>query len=166
MKCVSCNNEVDGRNKFCSNCGNELKKEMFCTVCGEKLNVSSKFCSKCGTKLEKTDNKTMKFDLDSKEEFCMGAIIWMIVVIIVGFFAVVKNFSYELYIFGLLGLLMIIFYLLMLGTKNRHYFYGIIVIVTLIFLFNLAYNVNFFTAILGFLNPLITGILISIPKKK
>ena len=53
VTCGSCNSTV-AAGKFCSACGQALKKAVasgaFCTSCGETLAPDAKFCGSCGTK--------------------------------------------------------------------------------------------------------------------
>ncbi|MBQ8280876.1 MAG: zinc ribbon domain-containing protein [Lachnospiraceae bacterium] len=58
--CPNCNAEVPMGQKFCSNCGNQIRTEAqvaeeagkkVCSVCGAEANADQKFCSKCGGQL-------------------------------------------------------------------------------------------------------------------
>ena len=58
---ISKNNE-----KFCPNCGKEIKKDkefILCDICASKIDADSKFCVCCGSKVVKKE----KFDIDKYE---------------------------------------------------------------------------------------------------
>lgn len=58
---ISKNNE-----KFCPNCGREIKKDkefILCDVCASKIDADSKFCVCCGSKIVKKE----KFDINEYE---------------------------------------------------------------------------------------------------
>ena len=58
---ISKNNE-----KFCPNCGKEIKKDkefILCDICASKIDADSKFCVCCGSKVVKKE----KFDIDNYE---------------------------------------------------------------------------------------------------
>lgn len=46
IKCKKCGNSIDGKLKFCPECGNKLGE--FCKQCGAKLLSGKKYCSECG----------------------------------------------------------------------------------------------------------------------
>ena len=50
INCKKCNCENETSNKFCLNCGTNLKK-LECPKCQTELNKSDKFCSQCGTSI-------------------------------------------------------------------------------------------------------------------
>jgi len=50
--CPKCNAPLDGKPKFCPECGAAISTEKFCTNCGKKLLAGAKFCAECGTKQE------------------------------------------------------------------------------------------------------------------
>lgn len=55
VRCPLCGAENDADSKFCTRCGEELKKEevkIFCPLCGSENDADSKFCVKCGNKLK------------------------------------------------------------------------------------------------------------------
>ena len=58
--CPNCNAEVPLGQKFCSNCGNQIRTEeqimeaegkKVCPLCGAEAKEGQKFCSKCGGQL-------------------------------------------------------------------------------------------------------------------
>lgn len=58
--CDKCNAEVPAGQKFCSNCGNQIRTEeqvqaaegkKTCATCGEVVDASQNFCNKCGSQL-------------------------------------------------------------------------------------------------------------------
>lgn len=51
IKCPNCGAEVPEGNKFCGNCGKPIINEKTCSNCGKENPSDSKFCSNCGTKL-------------------------------------------------------------------------------------------------------------------
>ncbi len=55
MNCSVCGNEILDGEKFCGNCGTEVKREIFCSNCGNKLMPEQKFCTQCGTPAERED---------------------------------------------------------------------------------------------------------------
>ncbi|WP_455542228.1 zinc ribbon domain-containing protein [Intestinibacter sp.] len=61
---ISKNNE-----KFCPNCGREIKKDrefILCDVCASKIDSDSKFCVCCGSKIIKKQNNDLYEDDDDK----------------------------------------------------------------------------------------------------
>ena len=50
INCKSCNCKNEISNKFCLNCGTNLKK-LECPKCQAELKKSDKFCSQCGTNI-------------------------------------------------------------------------------------------------------------------
>ena len=50
--CPKCNAPLDGKPKFCPECGAAISAEKFCVNCGKKLAAGAKFCAECGTKQE------------------------------------------------------------------------------------------------------------------
>jgi len=50
--CPQCNAPLDGKPKFCPECGAAISAEKFCTGCGAKLKPGAKFCADCGAKQE------------------------------------------------------------------------------------------------------------------
>ena len=50
INCKRCNCENEILNKFCLNCGTNLKK-LECPKCQTELKKSDKFCSQCGTSI-------------------------------------------------------------------------------------------------------------------
>nr|WP_295777930.1 zinc ribbon domain-containing protein [uncultured Intestinibacter sp.] len=65
---ISKNNE-----KFCPNCGREIKKDrefILCDVCASKIDSDSKFCTCCGSKIiKKKDIDLNKYEYDCEEQF-------------------------------------------------------------------------------------------------
>ena len=65
---ISKNNE-----KFCPNCGREIKKDrefILCDVCASKIDSDSKFCTCCGSKIiKKKDTDLNKYEYDCEERF-------------------------------------------------------------------------------------------------
>lgn len=65
---ISKNNE-----KFCPNCGREIKKDrefILCDVCASKIDYDSKFCTCCGSKIiKKKDIDLNKYEYDCEEQF-------------------------------------------------------------------------------------------------
>lgn len=65
---ISKNNE-----KFCPNCGREIKKGrefILCDVCASKIDSDSKFCTCCGSKIiKKKDIDLNKYEYDCEEQF-------------------------------------------------------------------------------------------------
>jgi len=51
LACGKCNSNVPAGSKFCLNCGEQVKTELFCQNCGEKMPPNAKFCNNCGNKL-------------------------------------------------------------------------------------------------------------------
>ena len=49
--CSKCNSQIPAGSKFCLNCGEQVKTEIFCLNCGEKMPPNAKFCNNCGNKL-------------------------------------------------------------------------------------------------------------------
>ena len=64
---ISKNNE-----KFCPNCGREIKKDrefILCDVCASKIDSDSKFCTCCGSKIiKKKDTDLNKYEYDCEEQ--------------------------------------------------------------------------------------------------
>jgi membrane protease subunit (stomatin/prohibitin family) len=50
--CPKCNAPLEGKVKFCPECGASIQAEKFCSNCGGKLKADAKFCAECGTKQE------------------------------------------------------------------------------------------------------------------
>ena len=65
---ISKNNE-----KFCPNCGREIKKDrefILCDVCASKIDSDSKFCTCCGSKIiKKKDIDLNNYEYDCEEQF-------------------------------------------------------------------------------------------------
>ena len=63
---ISKNNE-----KFCPNCGREIKKDrefILCDVCASKIDSDSKFCTCCGSKIiKKKDIDLNKYEYDCEQ---------------------------------------------------------------------------------------------------
>ena len=59
--------------KFCPNCGREIKKDrefILCDVCASKIDSDSKFCTCCGSKIiKKKDTDLNKYEYDCEEQF-------------------------------------------------------------------------------------------------
>lgn len=55
-KCTKCNLEFSSKYKFCTECGQALKKINNCPSCSSRLNKSSKFCSNCGESINPSRN--------------------------------------------------------------------------------------------------------------
>ncbi|MEQ8155912.1 MAG: zinc ribbon domain-containing protein [Clostridiaceae bacterium] len=53
LNCTNCNSEIPAGAKFCLNCGEKVKTELFCPTCGEKMAPNAKFCPQCGNKLSR-----------------------------------------------------------------------------------------------------------------
>lgn len=53
LNCNKCNSQIPAGSKFCLNCGEKVKLELFCSNCGEKMLPNSKFCSQCGNQLNR-----------------------------------------------------------------------------------------------------------------
>ena len=54
--CTNCGNELRKEDNFCTNCGAEIRKETtFCTVCGNEIRKEDNFCLNCGAKIDKSD---------------------------------------------------------------------------------------------------------------
>ncbi|MBQ2654603.1 MAG: zinc ribbon domain-containing protein [Methanobrevibacter sp.] len=53
MFCEKCGAEVNEEDRFCSNCGGEIKpiENNICRKCGAEVNEDDKFCSSCGEKV-------------------------------------------------------------------------------------------------------------------
>lgn len=49
--CPNCNAPLDGKVKFCPECGTKISAQAHCTECGAKLTPGSKFCGECGAKV-------------------------------------------------------------------------------------------------------------------
>ncbi len=49
--CNNCNSQIPVGSKFCLNCGEQVKIELFCPNCGEKMPPNAKFCNNCGNRL-------------------------------------------------------------------------------------------------------------------
>ncbi|GBD90314.1 double zinc ribbon [bacterium BMS3Abin04] len=67
MKCNKCGIENSSENKFCTECGAELKAEadsFYCTHCGAENSKTSNFCVKCGTSLPKKRNNWKNKSVD------------------------------------------------------------------------------------------------------
>ena len=58
MNCEKCGAEINENDKFCSNCGEEIKSNeveiIFCEKCGAEINEDDKFCGKCGEEVIKS----------------------------------------------------------------------------------------------------------------
>lgn len=50
--CPQCHAPLKGTQKFCPECGHQIKVERHCTQCGAKLAANAKFCGDCGTKTD------------------------------------------------------------------------------------------------------------------
>lgn len=59
MKCIKCNSELTGNEKFCINCGTkvEAEEEKKCSQCGEVYTEGAAFCFNCGASLKKAVDK-------------------------------------------------------------------------------------------------------------
>ena len=55
-KCTKCNLEFSSKYKFCTECGQALKKINNCPSCSSRLNKTSKFCSNCGESINPSRN--------------------------------------------------------------------------------------------------------------
>lgn len=64
-KCTKCNLEFSTKYKFCTECGQALKKINNCPECDVPVRKTSKFCTECGTNLQ---NVKSDFISDSWEE--------------------------------------------------------------------------------------------------
>ncbi|HML89976.1 MAG TPA: zinc ribbon domain-containing protein [Methylomusa anaerophila] len=51
LACNKCNSRVPAGSKFCLNCGEQVKTELYCQNCGGKMPPNAKFCNNCGNKL-------------------------------------------------------------------------------------------------------------------
>lgn len=53
IECPVCHAQVPSTNKFCSECGTVVKKQVIvCSKCGAKNPAGSKFCSECGENMQ------------------------------------------------------------------------------------------------------------------
>ena len=50
--CPKCNAPLEGKPKFCPECGAAISADKFCTSCGKKIPAGVKFCGECGAKQE------------------------------------------------------------------------------------------------------------------
>ena len=50
--CPKCNAPLEGKVKFCPECGANIAEKTTCTNCNAKLTPGTKFCPECGTKTE------------------------------------------------------------------------------------------------------------------
>lgn len=50
--CPHCEAPLNGRPKFCPECGGKLEATKFCQECGAKMSPNAKFCGECGAKTE------------------------------------------------------------------------------------------------------------------
>ncbi|MEW6005548.1 MAG: zinc-ribbon domain-containing protein [Stygiobacter sp.] len=72
MKCINCGTENNDANKFCRNCGNELKdennpQEIICQTCGAKNKPGNNYCILCGENLIVTaDKNSTKLNLHNR----------------------------------------------------------------------------------------------------
>jgi hypothetical protein len=64
-KCTKCNLEFSSKYKFCTECGQGLKKINNCPSCDVPVGKTSKFCPVCGTNLQ---NVNSHFTSASEEE--------------------------------------------------------------------------------------------------
>lgn len=64
-KCAKCNIEYSSKYKFCTECGQALKKINNCPECDVPVRKTSKFCTECGTNLQNVESD---FISDSWEE--------------------------------------------------------------------------------------------------
>jgi hypothetical protein len=63
MKCQKCNTYNSKGNRFCTNCGSELMREInsiSCSNCGTENENTSNFCVKCGSNLKHQHNSSSK----------------------------------------------------------------------------------------------------------
>jgi membrane protease subunit (stomatin/prohibitin family) len=49
--CPECNVPLEGKVKFCPECGAKIQTQPHCTECGAKVNPGAKFCGECGSKV-------------------------------------------------------------------------------------------------------------------
>jgi hypothetical protein len=64
-KCLKCNLEFSTKYKFCTECGQALKRINNCPECDVPVRKTSKFCTECGTNLQNVESD---FISDSWEE--------------------------------------------------------------------------------------------------
>lgn len=51
LQCSKCSRNIPAGSKFCLNCGEQVKVELYCQNCGGKMPPNAKFCNNCGNKL-------------------------------------------------------------------------------------------------------------------
>lgn len=98
MICPKCNTTITDNSVFCSNCGENLKKEenrtIYCSACGERIKEENKFCAKCGTKVgvetQPSINTTLNTEKLSSEKIT-GSYFVSIISAIVSFIIRIAN---------------------------------------------------------------------------
>ena len=56
MKCLNCGHEINLNDKFCPNCGGEIK-EIVCPNCSSKIPHDSIYCPRCHENIQEILNK-------------------------------------------------------------------------------------------------------------
>ena len=60
MNCQKCGETCYREDKFCGNCGNDLKRYVevynYCPKCGENYLLSFTYCKECGSKLQRIED--------------------------------------------------------------------------------------------------------------
>ncbi len=68
MKCNNCGSENSNDNKFCTECGTELKaasESIYCPKCGAENSKDSNFCVNCGSRIQ---SKQKKHSVNNKKK--------------------------------------------------------------------------------------------------
>lgn len=68
LKCGKCEIEYDDGIRFCTNCGEELKRVIVCSACEWENDESAQFCSGCGMNLTEKQDANVQQDGSHIEE--------------------------------------------------------------------------------------------------
>ncbi|MBT9777021.1 zinc-ribbon domain-containing protein [Clostridium sp. MCC353] len=72
--CVNCGSKLEGKAKFCSNCGTPVLGDTVTCRCGTELKRNLKFCPNCGLSVEQLleeEKKSSVSNNDTEEKVCI-----------------------------------------------------------------------------------------------
>jgi len=99
---------------------------------------------------------------ESKVTFGTGIKVWSVLCIAAGSLTAILNLVSGNYLMAITGIIFPVCYIWLLIGKKRLAFFLIVAVATVGCALNIAvYNVNIIIALLGFVNPLITFVLLS-----
>lgn len=85
MKCEKCDYQLEEGDKFCSKCGQEVKKQnKNCNKCDNKLDIGVKFCPNCGVAVDNEEKQPTLSKVERKDFKGKVAVISVAILFVLG----------------------------------------------------------------------------------